>query len=76
MSKKKSELIAENEWLQKLPLIPRLIIGMIKYNLKEILFILVLIFLGLWLLTAVNYKGDKIEIKSGVRIDIVKEGNQ
>lgn len=71
--KRKAELIEEDEFIQSLPAWLRFVFGMFKYNLKEILFVIALVFFGLWLLTSFNYKGDKFEIKSGVKIDIQKD---
>lgn len=70
MIKKKtsSQVKAEDKWLQSLPTIPRVIMGGLRYNLREILLVLCVVFLGLWLLTSFGYIGKYIKIVPGVNI--------
>lgn len=73
--KTKKELIEENEWLMSLPWIPRMILGLLRYNLFELVLVLMLIFAGLWLLTSFGYIGKHVQIKPGVNIEY-KRGSE
>jgi len=70
--KKTKELISENKWLMSLPTIPRIVMGSLRYNLKEILMILTILLIAAWLLTSFGYVGGKVEIKPGVSIQYKK----
>lgn len=74
--KKTKELINENKWLMSLPTIPRIFMGGLRYNLKEVLIVLILLIIAAWLLTSFGYVGGKVEIKPGVNIQYKKTSGE
>ena len=67
--KKTRELIEENEWLMTLKPRPRMIVGLLRYQFKKILILVVISIIGFWIVTSFNFKSKNVEIKPGVKIE-------
>ena len=70
---KRKKAIAEDEMIKNTPQPFRFILIVLRYYTKEFLFILLIVFIGLFILFNVSWdKEHGLEVKPGIKIEVKK----